>query len=147
MKRKTIIEVISALFILLFVYTATSKLFEMEKFKFVLKSFPVFGSWAGFIAYAVPITELAVSALLVIPRFRRVGLYASCGLMSFFTLYLGFMIAFFPKLPCSCGGVISQMTWTQHVIFNALFTGLSILAIRLERSTPIEYTTRVSPVV
>jgi hypothetical protein len=35
-------------------------------------------------------------------------------------------------LPCSCGGAISRMGWREHIVFNVVFVGLTVLAIRRE---------------
>jgi putative oxidoreductase len=121
----TVIEIISALFILLFVYTALSKLSEQGKFKWALGESILLSNYAGTIAWALPTVELLVALLLFIPRTRLWGLYASTVLMVIFTIYLGYMIAFDPKLPCSCGGVLQNMTWKQHLIFNVFFTLLA----------------------
>jgi putative oxidoreductase len=131
MKRSTIVEIISALFILLFVYTAVSKLMEGTKFEHTLSKSPLIGNFSGLIAIALPITELLVALLLIIPTQRLRGLYASAALMVLFTLYLSYMIAFTPKLPCSCGGVLKQMSWNEHLVFNIIFTGLAFTAIWL----------------
>jgi putative oxidoreductase len=135
MNKKVIIEIISVLLILLFAYTATSKLITIERFKIVLKSFPTIGSYATFIAYAIPIIELVTSALLVLPQVRKVGFYFSFSLMLFFTLYLGYMVAFTTDAtrPCECGGVLRQMSWPQHLVFNIFFTGLALLGLVLIR--------------
>jgi hypothetical protein len=53
--------------------------------------------------------------------------------MTAFTLYIGYMVSFAEKLPCSCGGVISKMTWNQHLVFNIFFTLLSLLGVILEK--------------
>jgi putative oxidoreductase len=133
MKRGTIIEIIAALFILLFVYTGVSKLMEHTNFTNVLKGSPLVGSFAGVVAWALPITELIVALLLIFPKTRLKGLYASAILMSMFTIYLAYMIAFTPKLPCSCGGVLKELTWKQHLVFNIFFTLLAIWGIMLSR--------------
>lgn len=133
MKRNLIIEVISSLLILLFVYTAVSKLLDYSSFKHVLHKSPLIGSKAAVVALALPIIEGLVSLLLFFPRTRLWGLYGSVALMSVFTLYLAYMINFTPKLPCSCGGVLKQMTWNQHLIFNIFFLVLSVSGLVLER--------------
>ena len=133
MKRNLIIEVISSLLILLFVYTAISKLLDHTAFKTVLSKSPLIASKAGIVALALPITEALVSVLLFIPRTRIWGFYGSLALMSVFTLYLAYMINFTPKLPCSCGGVLKQMTWNQHLLFNIFFLALSAIGLVLER--------------
>jgi len=133
MKRNLTIEIISSLLILLFVYTAISKLFDYTAFKNVLSRSPLIASKAGIVALALPITEGLVSLLLFVPRTRLWGFYGSVAIMSVFTLYLAYMINFTPKLPCSCGGVLKQMTWNQHLIFNIFFLALSIAGLVLER--------------
>jgi putative oxidoreductase len=133
MKRSTVIEIIAALFILLFVYTATSKFFEFASFKYVLSKSPLIGNMAPAVAWGLPIVELLISLLLFIPRTRRLGLWASFGIMVLFTGYLGYMIYFTPDRPCSCGGVLKQMTWKQHLVFNIGFTLLALLGLWLQR--------------
>ena len=133
MKRNLIIEFIGSLLILLFVYTAISKLLDYTAFKSVLSKSPLIGENAGIVALALPITEVLVAVLLFVPRTRVWGLYGSVALMSVFTLYLAYMINFTPKLPCSCGGVLKQMTWNQHLVFNLFFLALSLTGLVLER--------------
>jgi len=135
MKRKLFIEIISSLLILLFVYTAVSKLLGYTSFWVTLSKSPLIGNKAKFIAVALPVTEILVSLLLFVPRTRLWGLYASSGLMTIFTLYLIYMIYFTPQLPCSCGGVLKHMTWNQHLVFNIFFLLLSLAGVVLQRKS------------
>lgn len=128
-KRNKITEAISAIFIFLFVYTALSKIFTFHLFSQALKETPLIGGIAIYIAFLLPAVELTVSLLLLIPRTRRFGLYSTFALMLVFTLYLGYMILFTPQRPCTCGGVLEKMTWTQHLILNIFLTILSFTAI------------------
>ena len=129
--KTMIIDIISALFILLFVYTATTKLFEHESFRAVLSQSPLIGINANTLSWALPILELLTAMLLFIPSFRKWGLASSFLLMVLFTSYVTYMILFARNLPCSCGGVISRMTWPRHLIFNIFFTTLAAIALRL----------------
>jgi hypothetical protein len=133
MKQDRIIEIICSLLILLFVYTAFSKLLDFRSFTLVLQKSPFIGDKAAVVAYALPIVEVIVSALLFIPRSRLWGLYSSTVLMAMFTLYIAYMISFSPNLPCSCGGVLRQMTWNQHLFFNIIFFLLSLTGVLLKR--------------
>lgn len=133
MKRTTIIEIIAALFILLFIYTASSKLLESAKFRITLSTSPLISDYAPLVARAVPTMEMVIALMLLIPKTRIIGLYASAGLMAIFTLYIGYMIVFTPKLPCSCGGVLKYMNWNQHLLFNIFFTLFGIWGIMLSR--------------
>lgn len=131
--RRTIVEVISALFILLFLYTALSKSYEITNTVVVLKYTRIFKPVATEFAWGVVIIEYIVTGLLFIPRTKKIGLYASLILMLTFTVYIISMLAFIPNLPCSCGGIISKMTWKQHLFFNLAFILLALAAILLNR--------------
>jgi putative oxidoreductase len=136
--KKSISETLTALLVFLFLYTGLSKFFEHQTFNAVLKSSPLLGSMAGFISYALPGFEILVTALLIIPKTRMYGLWASLVLLTGFTLYLIYMINFTPKLPCSCGGVIKNMTWRQHILFNVSFIVLNSITIWLYKNSEKE---------
>lgn len=131
MKRRIIIEISAALLILLFVYTATSKLMKFDVFEYQLSKSPLIGASSNWIAWLLPLVELIVSLLLFFPKTRLKGFYASFILMLGFTIYIGYMLMFTPDRPCSCGGVLASMTWEQHLVFNIFFTFLSALGVFL----------------
>ncbi len=131
MKKIILIDIISALFILLFVYTATSKIIEHRSFQTVLSQSPMIGNKASVLSWALPMSELFAAVLLFFPAMRKFGFIFSFFLMLVFSSYIIYMILFSKNLPCSCGGVISQMTWYQHLIFNIFFTVLAAFALRI----------------
>ncbi|WP_394347827.1 MauE/DoxX family redox-associated membrane protein [Niastella caeni] len=133
LSRSTIVEIIALLFIILFLYTGISKLMEYAVFKEQIAESPLLKPIAPFIAWSLPLTEFLVSALLIIPRWRLKGLYASLALMIAFTVYIGAIMTFNKELPCSCGGVISLLSWQGHLIFNSLFILLAFTGVLLER--------------
>jgi len=135
MKKSTIVDVISYLLILLFVYTGVSKLLTLGFFRLQLSHQPFFYRFAGVLAWAVPLLELLLVGLLLKGSWRRWGLYGSLFLMSAFTLYVAYMVAFMAPghLPCSCGGVIRLMNWHQHLVFNITYTLLALIGIVLDR--------------
>jgi hypothetical protein len=130
-KKSVAIEVISSLLILLFVYAALSKLRDYETFKSQLVKSPYISNMADFIAWSIPSGELTISILLAFKQTRLIGLYSSFFLMLVFTGYIYAMLHFSYFVPCSCGGVLSQMSWNQHFIFNIAFSVLSLLGIIL----------------
>src|SRR5258706_14807585 len=99
-------EIIASLFILLFIYTAISKLADQTTFRLALNMSPVIAAYAGLLAWALPAVEIIIASLLFIPAARIYGLYASFIIMIIFTVYIGIMVFFDPTLPCSCGGVL-----------------------------------------
>jgi hypothetical protein len=127
--RKWIADGCAYSLVFLFVYTATSKLFRLEIFQIQLGKFPWIKNMAPVIAWAVPAVELAAAGLLLTRRARRIGLYISLTLMVLFTLYLAFMLGTEKHLPCSCGGVISSMSWKQHLVFNLFFSVVPIIGL------------------
>jgi uncharacterized membrane protein YphA (DoxX/SURF4 family) len=131
--KSTIVEIISMLFVILFLYTGVSKLMEYGVFKEQIADSPILKPVAPLIAWGLPLTEFLVSIILIIPRWRLKGLYASLILMVAFTLYIGAIMIFNKELPCSCGGIISELSWKGHLIFNSVFIGLAFAGVVLER--------------
>jgi uncharacterized membrane protein YphA (DoxX/SURF4 family) len=131
--KSTIVEIISILFVILFLYTGISKLMEYGVFKEQIADSPILKPFASFIAWSLPLTEFLVSILLIIPRWRLKGLYASLVLMIAFTLYIGAIMIFNKELPCSCGGIISLLSWKEHLVFNSVFIGLAFAGVQLEK--------------
>jgi hypothetical protein len=141
-KLNSNLQIISSLFIFLFVYTAVSKYLEFENFKRVLSQSPIIGHWSQTVAVILPLLELILSLLLFIPKTRIIGIDGSFSLMSLFTIYIGYMIAFTPHLPCSCGGVLKQMNWGQHLGFNLFFAVLAFIGSRIARSGKFKHSMR-----
>lgn len=137
-KKNAIVEIVSALFILLFVYTGINKLISVNSLQIVLREYPLIGSLNTVIAWGLPFVELFIALLLFIPKTKRAGLYGSLLLMTAFTLYLIYMLAFTPNKPCTCGGMLQKLTWPPHLVFNLLFIILAIWGIRLSSKKHIE---------
>lgn len=139
MRRKTIVEIISILFIILWVSAAMSKLADLNNFKFQLGSSPFIQNISGFTAYAIPIGEMIIALLLVFKRTKLAGLYASFFLMLLFTGYIYMMLHHSYFTPCSCGGILKMFgledDWNSHFIFNIVFTMLAATGISLYSET------------
>lgn len=129
MARKITVDIVVFLYILLLVYAALTKLMDYQKFVVQLGQSPILTRYATLLAWSVPFIELGISALLIIPRTRLLGLYAAFSLMVIFTTYIILASRFSDYVPCSCGGVIQNLSWTQHLIFNLVFVLLGITAI------------------
>ncbi|WP_316834443.1 MauE/DoxX family redox-associated membrane protein [Pedobacter nutrimenti] len=127
--RIVIIDVISALFILLFVYAALTKVTDYQKFRIELGKSPLLNSYARIIAVVVPGIELLISLLIAIKRFQYYAMYLAFSLMAVFSAYILAILKFSPYVPCSCGGILQNMNWTQHLIFNLGFLLLAAAAI------------------
>lgn len=121
----------AVLLILLFGYTAVSKILEYNKFVFQMKlaQMPIIASLAPLLGIVLPILELVIVWMLYKDSFRIKGFYASFLLLFTFEIYISIMLLSGEKLPCTCGGIISQMGWKTHLLFNAVFMVISILPI------------------
>jgi putative oxidoreductase len=138
MKQTTPAAWLSALLILLFGYTAFSKLLSHSLFETTLSRTPFISSGAAVLAWLVPLSELAIVLLLLFPLTRRWGFWGSLVLLSSFTLYLAIMLLTASHLPCSCGGVISALSWEEHLGLNLAMIGLTLLVLqRRGRSTAL----------
>lgn len=118
----------------LFAYTAYEKIMDHERFMNGIAKVEIIGEFAFFISWIVPIFELLVSLLLLIPKTVRIGLWSFLGMMLIFSVYILIALIWASKLPCHCGGVIETLTWTEHLWFNMGFILLSLIAIRLENT-------------
>jgi uncharacterized membrane protein YphA (DoxX/SURF4 family) len=132
MKRNLIVEIIACLLIILFVYAGVTKLIDYEKFEAQIGQSPMLTRWAGVLAWLVPVTEILISLLLTFGRTRLTGLYCSFGLLTMFTFYIIIATRFSDFVPCSCGGVIEYMTWSQHLIFNGSFLLMTAFSIIID---------------
>jgi uncharacterized membrane protein YphA (DoxX/SURF4 family) len=128
-----VIEIIAILFVILFLYTAISKLMDYALFTEQLATSPWLAPLADLIAPGLPVVEFAVLALLIIPKWRLYGFYSSLLLMCLFTGYVIAILLYNDQLPCSCGGIMEELTWPQHIIINTVFILLASLGIIFER--------------
>jgi hypothetical protein len=130
MKKELVVDIISSLLILLFIYSGSTKLLDHSAFRFQLYKSPTLSGISGALSWIIPLVETIAALLLLLKRTRLTGLFISLILLLGFTLYLIIMLVFHRDLPCSCGGVISSMTWTEHVFFNIFFLALTIIGIK-----------------
>jgi len=129
--RQLAIQAIVLLCALLFIYTATDKLLDYGKYvaQMQMVPFPPMKAAAPVLGLAVPLAELAVVVVLFTDRLRKIGLISALALMCSFEIYIGAMLLSGISLPCTCGGLISTMSWKQHLIFNATFIVLLAFAL------------------
>jgi uncharacterized membrane protein YphA (DoxX/SURF4 family) len=90
---------------------------------------------AEWVVWMVPIAELLICTALVIKRLQFIALYASFGIMVMFTVYIIIILNFSSYIPCSCGGILENMSWRQHLIFNLCFTALAAVGVLIYPTT------------
>jgi hypothetical protein len=127
MEKNRILAITRGALILLFFYVAGSKLYDFSGFRseLSLQVFPI--AFQPVLLIGIPASEFLAVALLAFPGTKIYGFWLSAALTAAFTIYiLGALLHFYPKIPCSCGGVLRKMGWKQHFVFNLVFFALSI---------------------
>jgi putative oxidoreductase len=124
------------LLIFLWGTTAASKMGDLKEFKIEMARQVFPENVAAILLIAVPASELISAALLAFQKTRLYGLITSLILISAFTIYIALILAgYFNRVPCSCGGVLKLLGWKSHLVFNLIFTAITLttLYIHLKR--------------
>jgi putative oxidoreductase len=134
MKNSYITDAIAVLLIILFVYTASSKMLDFAQFKVQLEIQAIPRWSVPILLYTLPGIEMSTALLLAFPLSRIVGLYLSVLLMAVFTAYIALaLMHIFSRVPCSCGGVLKSLGWKNHFFFNLFFLLSSLAGLILEK--------------
>ncbi len=133
MKGNSIFNVIKYLLAILFIYAGIYKIFDVKNFASQMYQYPLLPAFLiPTISIALPIFEIILGALLIFTRkVMSLLLWSALGLMLFFTAYLTMLYAMYAKPPCACGGILSAMTYPQHITFNVIFTIIAASGIYL----------------
>lgn len=131
MKEEKNIEIaIATLLVILWVYTAGSKLIDFNTFRGEIYNQVFSKSFATILLYVIPAAEFIAALLLLQHKTRMEGFSLSFILMLFFTGYVGLVLmGYYNKVPCSCAGLIKSMGWKAHLIFNLLLMAIAITGI------------------
>ncbi len=123
-------EGIALVVMVLFAYTSISKWYDWGGTQNAMYN-QVFPEWmATLLLYGLPVLELSLAILLLIPKTRLISLWACLICLIGFTGYIGLVLTdVFGRIPCSCGGVISSLGWEAHFLFNLGFVALAIIGI------------------
>ncbi|RPD39329.1 hypothetical protein EG028_19575 [Chitinophaga barathri] len=134
--KRITLQIIYILFLALWAYAAFSKIFEYEIFKYQLGKSPLLAPVNGIMAIMIPFIELVIVAMLLFDKTKKRGLQASALLLTIFTVYLIGILSFSKDIPCSCGGLLSTLTWTQHVFLNISFIVMAVFGLIFEKKDP-----------
>src|SRR5260221_4555532 len=125
-KRQVLIECISALLIMLFLYASLSKFLDFTTFIGEMNNQPLPKSWTPVLVWVIPCSEILMCIALLFERTRLLGLYASLGFMSLFTIYsIIIILNFFGRIPCSCGGGRKARPGRRNTVRNLFFFGVT----------------------
>ncbi|MGC1632895.1 MAG: MauE/DoxX family redox-associated membrane protein [Gelidibacter sp.] len=132
-------SVVSLLFILLFVDAAVSKLMDFPEFRTQLGQSPIVTAFADWVAFGILAVEFLIAGMFFHRKWTLTAFYSSFALMTMFTTYIILVLNFSDFIPCSCGGVLEQLGWTEHIVFNLVFVAIALLSIIfIERNNEIK---------
>ncbi|WP_435138477.1 MauE/DoxX family redox-associated membrane protein [Formosa sp. A9] len=124
-----LVAIVTLAYSVLFIYAAIQKLIEVEQFRIQLGQSPILTTYADYIMYALPLGELVLGFTIFSHKFKRQVLYVSYSLMVMFTTYIILILNFSDYIPCSCGGVLEKLGWTEHIVFNLVFIIIAIIGL------------------
>jgi hypothetical protein len=142
--RQLTTELVASFYVLLFLYTAIMKLRNPDAFSSNMYQVPLLRPVSNMLAVSLPVVEIMISLILIIPRTRLLGIWLATSLMGIFSIYIIYIFYTMNDLPCSCGGIIQQMSWKAHLIFNLILfiLGTSCLVMQ-KRSIAINRRSRI----
>ncbi|WP_436410295.1 MauE/DoxX family redox-associated membrane protein [Parapedobacter flavus] len=124
--RKYLLFFLHCLIFAVFSYSVFSKASNFDYFINNLEKSPFLSNIdAKTVGILIIIIELFVPFSLFFEKTTYIGYLLSFFLFFIFTGYLLMMFNFSPYLPCSCGGFIEALSWSQHIYFNGAFLVIS----------------------
>ncbi|MFL9835552.1 MauE/DoxX family redox-associated membrane protein [Chryseobacterium terrae] len=133
--KSKFIEFTSYFFMLLFCYASVSKIMDFENFQVQIGQSPLLSAYAGVISYGVILVEVVIVIFLSIKKLRTIGLYGSTSIMSAFTIYIFLILNYSDFVPCSCGGILESLGWTEHLFFNLFCVIIGAIAVFISERT------------
>ena len=128
------VVIVKFILILIFSYSAFSQIISYSTFLNALVKSPVIPyNFVKTVGNFVIIIELGLSVLLLFSGRSRLSLILSTFLMAFFTGYMLIIYYLSPYIPCSCGGVIEKLSWTDHIVFNIVVTSLAAFGVKFSK--------------
>lgn len=125
-------------FIVLLMYAGLSKLLEIDLFYDNLYNSPLLPkseSLLFILSWAIPLIEIMIAIALCFQSLLKQVLISIISLLSVYSIYIAAILWIAPYQPCSCGGVISALSWKGHFILNILSITLALSCLWLNIKT------------
>ena len=128
--KTSAVDVIVFLLIFLWVYAAISKLADYDQSRTQMLEQVFSNAVSEILVWAIPLAELGTALLLISHKTKTRGMYVSFSLLFVFTFYIIVVLTgVFDRIPCSCGGILENLSWTEHLLFNVFFLVLTLIAL------------------
>jgi hypothetical protein len=136
LRKKKALEFIVYFFILSFTYAGLRKLIDLEMFVKEVWGFAIFGSKQMVRVEFILLScfELIVALLLTIPRTRKSGIYGAFILMVTINVCFFIMQQYAKVIPLYYGGVLPNLSFINHLIFNIAVLFLALRGVLIQNS-------------
>jgi Methylamine utilisation protein MauE len=127
-----IVRVICYFLAAVLLYSAGTKFIDLETFKISLYiSEYVNNKYVSYLYITVPTVELLLALFLIFyHKRRREVLFSAFTLFIIFTLYYALSKKEGGN-QCACGGFLNELSFSQHLTFNIMLIGLSLVGLVL----------------
>lgn len=116
------------LLLLLWIPVSLDKLLNFDSFRYGLLNQPFADNLGHVLLYSLPLFEIGIVLLLIVPNLRKWGMLLSSILLVGFTVYIAVaLLGAWDTIPCACGSVISKLSWKEHLWFNLFFLAVSVI--------------------
>jgi hypothetical protein len=126
-------QVIAAILVFVFAYTAVSKFFNFQIFEYTLTQAPLIGEHGKIAAVFLSAVNLLPVILLLIPATRKAGFIYCTALLLFYSGYIIYSLISAAYLPCSCSGIAPWLSWKNHLWTNLFLLLLSVTGMYLHK--------------
>jgi len=124
------LELTRFLLIVIWLYTAISKIIDFQRFTHDMRNQEIYPLLATILIYFLPVAETLTAILLMFDKTSKKGLVYSFCLLTLFTSYISLVILnVFKKQPCPCGGILQNVSWESHIVFNLFLLTITTVSI------------------
>jgi hypothetical protein len=129
--KKVIAEIICLILALNFFYEGVYKLVYLHNYGFWLYHAPLLKPIALILTYIIPVGEIVLSWLFVLPRYRTVALYSAIAASVLFILYIMSGYLFTNRVFWPYHALWNKPSWMQKMIVALGISWLAFIGILL----------------
>ncbi|SEM76784.1 hypothetical protein SAMN05216436_107125 [bacterium A37T11] len=133
-KKELIVNVLTAVISLTLLFAAWDQLTDLDKAREQMDEQIFTEKLAHIIAWALPVLQLILAALLSYHPTRLYGLRATLRMLAVLTGYLILgMAGSFKTQPCACMGFLEKGSFMANLRFNTIFILLAMTVLALQK--------------
>jgi uncharacterized membrane protein YphA (DoxX/SURF4 family) len=135
MLRKTwLYDLICFVLVLNYFYEGVQKLAYLDVYGFWITHAPVIRKFGSILKYAIPISEIVIAVLLLMPKFRKAAFIASIFMQIGFILWVMSVYLFTGYLFWPYHALWDNPTWMQKMVYGLMLAWMALTGILLSRS-------------